>query len=442
MQQQFTDHIRAKFPFLKDQKLLIAISGGIDSVVLTHLLHKEGYQIALAHCNFQLRKEESNLDEVFIKDLGKSLNIATYCIRFETTKFAQKQKLSTQLAARSLRYNWFQKLLKEEKFSYVLTAHHADDNLETFLINLTRGTGLEGLTGIPAINNTIIRPLLPFSRTTILAYAKDKNIEWREDKSNASTKYIRNKIRHQVIPILKEINPSLLDSFAKTTTYLQDSQEIITDKIQEVSENVVHSETLNLDKNNCKLNIQKINQLSNPKAYLYQLLKSYHFTEWNDIYKLLSAQSGKYVFSKTHVLLKDREFLILFKKSENSASTEIEILKNQIEITNPIHLKLEECQYQELQYKQSIFIDTNTIQFPLKVRKWKNGDVFYPYGMEGKKKVSKFFKDEKFSLFQKQNTWLLCNNNNAIIWIVGYRKDRRFLATKNTKTALKISFLG
>ena len=253
MQQQFTDHIRAKFPFLKNQKLLIAISGGIDSVVLTHLLHKEGYQIALAHCNFQLRKEESTLDEVFIKDLGKSLDIPTYCIRFETTKFAQKQKLSTQLAARSLRYNWFQKLLKEEQFSYVLTAHHADDNLETFLINLTRGTGLEGLTGIPAINNTIIRPLLPFSRTTILAYAKDKNIEWREDKSNASTKYIRNRIRHQVIPVLKEINPSLLDSFAKTITYLQDSQEIITDKIQEVSENVGHSETLDLDKKNCKL---------------------------------------------------------------------------------------------------------------------------------------------------------------------------------------------
>jgi len=439
MLQKFENHINTKFPFLKNKKVLIAISGGIDSVVLTHLLHQLNYQISLAHCNFQLRGDASDLDLEFIIKLGKKLTLNTYTTKFETGAYAQKQKLSTQLAARTLRYNWFHKLIAQHVFDYVLTAHHADDNLETFLINLTRGTGLEGLTGIPETNGVILRPLLPFSREDIIAYAKKHDINWREDQSNSSTKYIRNKIRHQVIPVLKEINPSLLSSFSKTSNYLQESQDIIDDNLSAITKKISKKEISDTGETTT-FNIEEINQLSNPKAYLYQFLKAYHFTEWNDVYQLLSAQSGKHVFSKTHVLLKNRDVLILSRKSANTFNETFEIAQYQTEIKHPVVLRFEDVTHQSTNNKNTIFLDKEKLEFPLRIRKWKNGDVFYPLGMQGKKKVSKYFKDEKFSLFQKQRTWLLCDNSNTIIWIIGYRADSRCIASKHSKTVLKVSF--
>lgn len=439
MLQKFENHINTKFPFLKNKKVLIAISGGIDSVVLTHLLHQLNYQISLAHCNFQLRGDASDLDQEFIIKLGKKLTLNTYTTQFETVAYAQKQKLSTQLTARTLRYNWFHKLIAQHAFDYVLTAHHADDNLETFLINLTRGTGLEGLTGIPETNGVILRPLLPFSREDIITYAKKHDINWREDQSNSSTKYIRNKIRHQVIPVLKEINPSLLSSFSKTSNYLQESQDIIDDNLDAIAKKVSKKEISDTGETTT-FNIEEINQLSNPKAYLYQFLKAYHFTEWNDVYQLLSAQSGKHVFSKTHVLLKNRDVLILSRKSANTFNETFEIAQHQTEIKHPVVLRFEDATHQSTKNKNTIFLDKEKLEFPLRIRKWKNGDVFYPFGMQGKKKVSKYFKDEKFSLFQKQRTWLLCDNSNTIIWIIGYRADSRCIASKHSKTVLKVSF--
>ena len=436
MQQKLSNHINKKFPFLKDKKLLIAVSGGIDSVALTHLLSILNFNISLAHCNFNLRQKESDLDEVFVKELGEKLSIKVFTTHFNTEKFAKENKQSTQIAARELRYNWFQELIENYKFNYVLTAHHADDNLETFLINLTRGTGLEGLTGIPEINGNIVRPLLKFSRDEVLTFAKGNNINWREDKSNASTKYTRNKIRHQILPILKEINPSLLETFAKTTDHLKDSQQIIEDRIEKISSEIIEKE-----KDVIKIEIEKINRLLNPKAYLYQLLKTYNFTEWNDISALLSAQSGKQVFSKTHILLKDRDFLLLSKRNLSTAlEKEFQIDKNTSEITKPINLKFEEVKEKSTENKQSIYVDKQGLIFPLQLRKWQNGDFFYPKGMKGKKKLSKYFKDEKYSLLEKQNTWLLCNHNNAIIWIIGKRQDNRFKITKNTTSIIKVSF--
>lgn len=439
MLQKFTNHIHSKLPFLKDKKLLIAISGGIDSVVLTHLLSELSFDISLAHCNFKLREKESDLDEVFVIELGKKFNIKTFTTQFETNKFAQQKKLSTQIAARELRYSWFKEVVKKHKFDYVLTAHHADDNLETFLINLSRGTGLDGLTGIPEKNGTIIRPLLPFSRTEILNFAKENNIAWREDQSNSSSKYIRNKIRHQVVPVLKEINPSLLESFAKTSNYLKESQEIIEDRTETVCEDIIERDFSNVLKMS-KLNIKKINKLSNPKAYLYQLLKDYNFTEWNDVYHLLYAQSGKQVFSKTHSLLKDRDYLILSKRDFSTAlEMTFKIEENITEITKPIHLTFEDAFEKSTENKQTIYVDKDALVFPLTIRKWQNGDFFYPSGMNGKKKVSKYFKDEKFSLLKKQSTWLLCNNKNDIIWVIGHRQDNRFCIQKQSKSFLKIA---
>ncbi|OAD45520.1 tRNA lysidine(34) synthetase TilS [Polaribacter atrinae] len=435
MLKKLANHINQNLPFLKDKKLLIAISGGVDSVVLTHLLSTLKFDISLAHCNFNLRPIECDIDEEFVKNLGKNLNTKVFTIHFNTTEFAKENKQSTQIAARNLRYDWFNELIEKHQFDYILTAHHADDNLETFLINLTRGAGLDGLTGIPEINGNIVRPLLKFSRNDILTFVKENNISWREDKSNASTKYIRNKIRHQIVPILKEINPSLLETFDKTTAHLKESQQIVEDKVDEISTKT----TVTVD-NILNIDISKIEKLSNPKAYLYQLLKDYNFTEWNDVSNLLSAQSGKQILSKTHTLLKDRGFLLLSKKDFSTAleiTTEID--ENTTLITKPIHLRLENVQEKSTENKQTIYVDKHNLQFPLRLRKWQDGDFFYPTGMNGKKKLSKYFKDEKFSLLQKQNTWLLCNNDNAIIWVVGHRKDKRFDKKKETNTLLKIS---
>ena len=434
MLQKFKKHITKEFPFLKDTKLLLAISGGVDSVVLFHLLHKLNYDVSLAHCNFKLRGKESDLDEEFIKNLNQISSNQIFTISFDTEKYAKEHKLSTQIAARELRYNWFQKLITEHKFDYVLTAHHADDNLETFLIHLTRGSGLDGFTGIPKVNGNIVRPLLAFSREEILNYAKDYDLEWREDASNASNKYIRNKIRHQVLPVLKEINPSVLDSFATTIENLQESKQIIEDSIENIA-----SEVLKKEANFIKIDIEKIKELSNPKAYLYQLLKSYHFTEWNDVYDLLNAQSGKQVFSKTHGLLKDRDVLILSKIDlSNSIEMAFQIEEEITEITNPIHLTFEEVFEKSTENKQTIYVDKDLLKYPLILRKWEKGDYIYPLGMQGKKKLSKYFKDEKFSLIDKENTWLLCNAENQIMWIVNHRQDRRFVKNNN----LKISVLS
>jgi tRNA(Ile)-lysidine synthase len=435
MLQKFKEHINVNFPFLKDKKLLIAISGGVDSVVLTHLFSELNFDISLAHCNFQLREKESNLDEEFIELLAQKTSNQIFTTKFNTEKFALKNKLSTQIAARELRYNWFQEIIEKHNFDYVLTAHHADDNLETFLINLTRGSGLDGFTGIPKINGNIVRPLLAFSREEILAYAKTNTIDWREDASNATTKYIRNKIRHKILPVLKEINPNLLETFAKTLENLQESKQIIEDRVAAVS-----SEVIEIKSNLLEINIDEINQLSNPKAYLYQLLKAYNFTEWNDVYNLLSTQSGKQVYSKTHRLVKDRTFLLLAERDFSTAlEITFEIHEHQSKITNPIYLTLEDVFQKSEENKQTIYIDKNLLKYPLTVRKRENGDYLYPLGMQGKKKLSKYFKDEKFSLLEKENTWLLCNAENEIIWVIDHRQDDRLSLKNTSKNILKIT---
>ncbi len=436
MLEKLQQHIKYKFSFLKEKKLLIAISGGLDSVVLTHLFHQLNFDISLAHCNFNLRGTESGKDEFFVKELGEKLNLKTFTKSFETENFASENQLSTQVAARNLRYNWFQEISIKHQFDFVLTGHHADDNLETFLINLTRGTGLEGLTGIPELNNNIVRPLLVFSRDEIENFATKNNIDWREDKSNASNKYVRNKIRNQVVPILKEINPTLLDSFQKTTDYLQESQQIIDASISDFKKKVL-KETEN---SNLKIDIAKIQETNNPKAYLYQLLKEFGFTEWRDVTNLLTAQSGKEVLSRTHRLLKDRGFLIISKKEEIKSNNNFLISEDTLEIRSPIHLKIAAVSKIEKENKSTIHLDKNSITFPLTLRKWQYGDFFYPKGMQGKKKISKFFKDEKYSSIDKENTWLLCTENN-ITWVIGKRQDNRFFANEKTKSILKIELL-
>jgi tRNA(Ile)-lysidine synthase len=428
----FNSHINQNLPFLTKSKLLIAISGGMDSVVLTHLCHKLKLNFALAHCNFNLRGKESDADEDFVLQLAEDLNVEVFIESFDTESYSKSHKLSTQMAARELRYNWFNELMEQLGFDYVLTAHHADDNLETFLINLTRGTGLEGLMGIPQINGRTVRPLLPFTRQEIEAYAKDNKLKWREDSSNASTKYLRNKLRHQVVPTLKEINPELLQNFKKTLSFLQDSNEIIEDQIASVQKKIV-----SVQDDLITLNVKKLKKLSNPKAYLYQLLKDFNFTEWDDITNLLEAQSGKQIFSETHRLIKDRNYLLLTELTVELHS-EIIISEKESKVEMPLGIiNFKTINQINKSNALTIYVDKDQLKFPLTLRKWEEGDFFYPFGMKGKKKLSKYFKDEKLSLVDKENVWLL-TSENEIVWVVGKRADDRFKITESTKKNLKI----
>ncbi|KUO67424.1 MAG: tRNA(Ile)-lysidine synthetase [Lutibacter sp. BRH_c52] len=447
MRAELQEHINAKFSFLYDKNLLIAISGGIDSVVLTHLLHKLHFKISLAHCNFSLRGKESNEDEEFVKELGEKLAVQTHTIKFETEAYAEEKGISTQMAARDLRYGWFQKIAKENNIDYIITGHQKDDVLETFFINLTRGTGLDGLTGIPEIQGNIVRPFMIFSRNEILVYAAKKKILWREDRTNSSIRYVRNKIRHKIIPVLKELNPNLLETFYNTLENLKGSQQIVKDRVQNVKEKMTK-----IHKNELHFSIDELKNLSNPKIYLFEILKEYGFTEWNDVADLLECQSGKQVLSKTHRLLKDREVLILSEILQQKEIEHFEIFENTTEINVPIALKFETItipfdtkNHQNKVLEELIFDDKNTIsidfdnlEFPLIFRKRQKGDFFFPIGLNGKKKVSKFFKDEKLSLIDKENAWLLCSKND-IVWVVGMRLDDRFKVTKSTSKILKIT---
>ena len=433
MLSNFKNHISARFPFMENKKLFLAVSGGLDSMVLLHLFQQLEYEIAVLHCNFQLRGLESFGDQDFIRNYCEENNISIFTTQFDTEAFAKDYKLSTQIAARELRYNWFYELLEIHNFDYILTAHHADDNLETFIINLSRGTGLDGLVGIPEQNDKIIRPLLPFSREEILNYAKENTIKWREDSSNASNKYLRNKIRHDLVPVLKEINPNFLKAFQKTQSYLQESNEMAEDASIMIYQQVAKEagEEIHFD-------LKKLKKLPNYKSYLYQWLNEFGFLAWNDIYDLLDGQSGKQVFSTEFRLLKNRDALILSPIAEIPEKEEFEINESDQEVNFPLKLSLCNVSHITIDSNKVIFVDAEKLRFPLILRKWEEGDSFQPFGMNGKtKKISKLFKDEKLSLIEKENSWLLCSDDQ-IVWVVGIRQDERFKIENTTNNILKI----
>lgn len=437
MLERFKNHLSNKFPVLYESKLLLAVSGGIDSVALTHLCAQLELNFAIAHCNFNLRGEESDADETFVVQLGENLNVEVFVESFDTLNYAQEHKLSTQMAARELRYNWFQDLAESLNFDYILTAHHADDQLETFLINFLRGTGLDGLTGIPEFNDDIARPLLPFSREDIEAYLKNANVLWREDSSNISTKYLRNKLRHEVVPILKDINAQLLDSFKSTLSHLNDVADIVDESLNAVAKRAI----VNIDDNGISYKISEFKKVNNPHAYLFYMFKDFGFTAWDDVLHLLDAQSGKRVFSETHVLLKNRDVLIL-SELKDEVETEVYQINQFPEIIQLSNGKLMISQVEEIEKaNQSVtFLDLEKLQLPLVLRQWRHGDYFYPVGMTGKKKVSKYLKDIKLSLIEKTIIWVICSNHD-IVCVMNHRTDRRFMADQNSTQILKIDFV-
>lgn len=433
---EFKAHIKLNFPNLFKDRILLACSSGIDSMVMTHLCQKLNLNITLAHCNFCLRGHESNLDEAFVVDYASKQDILVFSKQFDTQSFVDNSKYSIQMAARELRYNWFQSLSEQHQFSCVLTAHHADDNLETFLINLSRGSGLDGLVGIPEKNGIFLRPLLPFSRDQILQYAQKHQIEWREDSSNVSLKYQRNQLRHKLVTVLKEIYPNILESLTKTQSHLEASKELLESHIHDIEEQVIVKTNLG----EIHFDINALKALKSMPLYLFPLFNKYGFSDWKALSKLLDGQSGKKLLSKTHTLIKNRQVLILFSNDLPTATSQKIESHNDIAFIENLgcHLKIDKVSVLDSPDTNTIYVDFDKLQFPLELRPWKNGDYFYPKGMEGKKKISKFFKDEKMSLSEKDKTLLLCSDAQ-VVWVVGKRQDARFIASETDALMCKIS---
>jgi tRNA(Ile)-lysidine synthase len=433
MLKHLKEHIDTDLAFIKGKRLLLACSGGLDSVVMTQLFKALNFDIGLAHCNFLLRGAESDEDEAFVSALAEQLEVPVYIENFDTKQFAEDHKISIQMAARELRYNWFEEICNDFNYHFILTAHHADDNLETMLINLSRGTGIRGLTGIKAVNGNIIRPLLPFSRTELLSFAKKKNFYWREDSSNAGNDYLRNELRHQVIPPFKKAVPGLLDNVQSTQKHLAETAGLLEDYMSLVYQLAVSEMEFGYS-----IDILKLSELPNTNALLYELLHPFGFSAWEDISRLLAAQSGKQIFSDSHRLLKDRSALLLTEIPKEDTTNEVLISETTKKISQPVALRFEDVKAVGDLLKTAIYIDKDQLHFPLEIRKWREGDAFHPFGMAGKKKLSKFFKDEKLSLVAKENIHVLCSNNQ-VVWVIGYRMDDNFKVQPHTKNIIKIS---
>ncbi|MET1259547.1 tRNA lysidine(34) synthetase TilS [Flagellimonas sp. DF-77] len=433
MLDQFAGHIDSEFPELRTQALLIACSGGLDSVVLARLCSALGLRFALAHCNFQLRGSESDGDARFVAELAAKLDVPYFTKVFDLKGQLSSSEASPQLRARELRYAWFNDLVEETAFDLVLTAHHADDRLETFLINLSRGTGIEGLSGIPASNGTIKRPLLPFSRKELLEFALAQGYIWREDRSNQDTKYLRNQVRHEVVPALKGLHSEFLAHFLKSLHFLEATEKLVKMHIDGVRDRLFQ----NRGDGSYQIDLASVMALDPLPTHLFWLFKDFGFTAPEEVAKLFKADSGKEIRSKTHRLLKDRGRLLL-KPANATQDAEFWISETQGYIDHPLAMDITMVKTVSDPAANVAFIDKEKLNYPLLLRKWQKGDYFYPLGMRGRKKLSKFFKDEKYDGFAKEAQWLLCSGD-AIVWVIGKRLDERFKVGPSTDNILKFT---
>lgn len=438
MLNSFKTYIKKENLFSAKEKILLTVSGGVDSVLMVELFHLSGFDFGIAHCNFQLRGDDSKKDEAFVKSIAKKYNVAFHSIKFDTLSYSKTNKLSTQIAARELRYDWFGKLKNQFDYIYIATAHHQNDAMETVLINITRGTGISGLHGILPKKGAIIRPLLFTTKSEIEDYAKKHKIKFREDKSNASHKYVRNKIRLQVIPVLKELNPSIEKTIENNIKHFRDVETIFNNEVEKQRSKIV--KPLN---SGWQISIDLLNKLNPISIYLFEFLKQYNFNSstTEDIMLSLNKVSGKEFFSDTHRLVKDRAFLFIEKiATTNQTKHEIKKYQSLFDIDG-LQLKFTKQNGSIIDTnKSAATLDFDKLEFPLEIRRWKDGDTFHPLGMNSKKKLSDFFIDKKLSLIQKENTWIL-TSQNKIVWVIGQRIDNRFKVTDKTKNTLLINLV-
>lgn len=441
--------------FTKNDKLLIAVSGGVDSVVLCHLCYKAGYSFTIAHCNFNLRGEESDRDEAFVRTLGEQFGAEVLIQKFETEGYATENKIAIQEAARKLRYDWFYgivngewSMVKDESKNishsslltpdYILTAHHLDDNIETVLMNFFKGTGISGLRGILPKQQKLVRPLLIFTKKELLAYAEKENLMWVEDSSNSEVKYTRNYFRHTIIPLIEKVYPEVVHNIANTIDRINDVEVLYNQAMEAHKKGLIEQKG-----NEIHIPILKLLKANPLTSIVYEIIKEYGFSskQTGEAIKLLHSESGKYITSATHRILHNRKWLIIapLNHPENSL---ILVEKGTKKITfdlQQLKIELKENKNATL-YKDALVaqLDAKDITYPLLLRKWKEGDYFYPLGMKKKKKLSRFFIDNKLSPLQKENIWVL-ESAKKIVWIIGYRIDDRFKITESTKTILQLS---
>jgi len=410
--------------FSKQDKILVALSGGADSVALTRILITLGYHCEAAHCNFELRGEESDRDEDFVRNFCRSLNIKCHSIHFETRRYAAQQSISIEMAARELRYNWFSKICEESDCQVVAVAHHKDDSVETMLLNLIRGTGINGLLGIRPKNGNVVRPLLCASRQEVVAYLHRMNQTYVTDSTNLEDEYTRNKIRLNLLPLMEEINPSVKDGLVKTASYLNDISKVYQQAIKESIDRIF----ITPEK---EISIEKLMNEPAPQALLFEVLSPLGFnsTQVEEVYGSLNGQPGKRFISSQWQVVKDRDLLLIEKVK--TANDKPQIIFEEVLLTKEFVIPKD---------KNTACFDANKFKGIISIRKWEKGDYFIPFGMKGKKLVSDFMTDSKFSLLKKQQQWVL-SCNDQIAWLIGERTDNRFRIDDSTQKVI-IAKLG
>ncbi|HPF52209.1 MAG TPA: tRNA lysidine(34) synthetase TilS [Draconibacterium sp.] len=436
MLQQFLQNIETKNLISKGQRILLAVSGGIDSMVLLHLFERSEFEYGLVHCNFHLRGDESDGDESFVHEQVEQHGIPSFFKDFDTEEYARVRGISIEMAARELRYEYFEKIRQENGFDLIATAHHQDDLIETFFLNLSRKTGIHGLTGIKEKSEKIIRPLLFASRGEIEQYAKKHFIEYREDSSNNEIVFQRNFVRHKILPLFSELNPAFKKNLLAGIDNLKDAEQVYDYFVEQEKAKILHSEN-----DQILINIDLLKESKFSKTILFEILGEFNFNPvvTEEVFQSLNAGSGKQFYSKTHRLVRDREYLFIaaIKGGEEKLYY---IEENDMELFEPLDIsieKLDVSNFQIIKLSNVACIDAGKVNFPLLIRKWKQGDYFQPIGMQGMKKVSDFFIDQKIPLHEKEDTWLLCSGKK-IVWIMGQRLDERFKITSETKQVLKI----
>lgn len=417
-------------------RVIIGVSGGADSMALLDILHHLGYECIVAHCNFHLRGQESYRDEYFVEKIATKYNFKYVSANFDTKKYIEEESISLEMAARELRYAWFEKIRKEYKAEKIAVAHHQDDSIETVLINLIRGTGIRGLSGIAPVNGKVIRPLLCIFREDILEYLKARHIGFVEDSTNKEDIYTRNKIRLSVIPLLKTINPSVVQAIQKTSENLYHTENIFNAYVEKAKRKVFSDN---------KIDINILLKQKEPKTILFEILFPYGFNSStiDNIFDSINSQSGKVFYADEYQLIKDRETFILEPINDQPHSI-YTLFEHETSINEPFDMALDSFRktssFQLEQAPNTIYLDKGKLIYPLIIRKWKHGDKFIPFGMKGHKKVSDYFTDRKFSLVDKNNAWLLCSGDD-IVWIVDERIDDRFKITNKTIDILKITLV-